>query len=435
MRAHPKNPAALAGFETVALDPARPRHPAAGGLRTASTKEAIVVFNAGSTSLKFGAYAIDEDGKLPLLCRGCIDSMHADPHFAARDAAGKSLASHEWGEGHAIDHKAALRFLIHWLETGLTGIRVAAAGHRMVQGGTRFKGPARLDAEALDYLDSLSAIEPSHEPYNVRGARAFAEAFPGRPQVACFDTSFHRGMPEVAQTYALPQDVRDAGVRHWGFHGISYEYISHQLLAFAPQARRVVVGHLGGGASMCAMLDGRSVETTMGFGDLSGLPMATRCGDVPPDALLYLLRSKLFDDASLEKMLYERSGLLGLSGTSGDMRVLQDSGEPRARFAVEAFVYAMQKTAGAYAAVLGGLDAFVFTAGIGENSASVRAALCERMAWLGVRLDSAANAAGGSCISAPDSAVSVWVIPTDEESMIAQHTLALLRPQVEQHSP
>jgi acetate kinase len=242
-------------------------------------------------------------------------------------------------------------------------------------------------------------------------------------------------MPEVAQTYALPQEVRDAGVRHWGFHGISYEYISRQLPTFAPKAQRVVVAHLGGGASLCAMRDGHSVETTMGFGGLTGLPMATRSGDVPQDALFYLLRSKRFDDASLEKMLYGRSGLLGLSGTSGDMRELQHSDDPRARFAVECFVYAMQKYVGAYAAVLGGLDALVFTAGIGENSAPVRAALCERLAWLGVKLDAAANAAAGPRISTPDSAVSVWVIPTDEERMIAQHTLTLLRPDIGQRSP
>lgn len=389
-------------------------------------KEALVVFNAGSTSLKFGAYAIDTAGALPLLCRGRIDSMQGDPHFVAKNAAGEPLASHEWGEGHAIDHKAALHFLITWIEDHLADTRVAAAGHRVVLGGTRFAAPALLDGEVLDYLESLSIIEPSHQAYNVRGARAFAEAFPGRPQVGCFDTSFHRSMPEVAQTYALPQDVRDAGVRHWGFHGISYEYISRQLPTFAPQSRRVVVAHLGGGASLCALRDGRSVETTMGFGALSGLPMATRSGDVPQDALLFLLRTKRFDEASLEKMLSERSGLLGLSGISGDMRELLDSDDPRAKAAIECFVYAMQKYTGAYASVLGGLDAFVFTAGIGENSAPVRAALCERLGWIGVRLDAAANAAGGPRISTPESSVSVWVIPTDEERMIAQHTLAML---------
>ena len=271
-------------------------------------------------------------------------------------------------------------------------------------------------------------MEPSHQSFNVRGARALAASFPGLPQVACFDNSFHRTMPEVAQIYALPKDVRDAGVRHWGYHGLSYDYISRQVPKFAPEARRVIAAHLGGGASMCAMLDGRSIETTMGFAAVAGLPMATRSGDVPADALFYLLRRKLFDDASLEKMLYERAGLLGLSGSSDDMRALQESTDPAAVAAVAYFVYAMIKYTGAYAAVLGGLDAFVFTAGIGENSAPVRAALCRKLAWLGVTLDERANASNGPRISAPDSRVSVWVIPTNEELMIAQYTLALVRP-------
>jgi acetate kinase len=389
--------------------------------------KAIFVVNAGSTSLKFGAYGVDANGTLPLLCRGQIDNMQGDPHFIAKNAAGKPLDAHEWGEGHTIDHKTALHFVITWLEANLGDRKVIAAGHRVVLGGTRFAAPVRIDSDVLAYLDSLVVMEPSHQPYNVRGARALAEALPGLPQVACFDSSFHRTMPEVAQIYALPKDVRDAGLRHWGYHGISYDYISRQVPIFAPTARRVIAAHLGGGASLCAMLDGKSIETTMGFAGVSGLPMATRSGDVPPDALFYLLRRKLFDDASLEKTLYERSGLLGLSGVSSDMRVLQDSKDPLAVAAVEYFVYAMTKYAGAYAAVLGGLDAFVFTAGIGEKSALVRAALCRKLAWLGMKLDEEANASGGPRISASDSAVSVWVIPTNEELMIAQHTLALIR--------
>jgi acetate kinase len=389
--------------------------------------DALVVFNAGSTSLKFGAYGVDAGGSLPLVCLGRIDSMQGDPHFVVKDASGKPLDAHEWGEAHAVDHRTALQFVISWLEANLAKTKVVAAGHRIVLGGTRFAAPVRIEGDVLDYLESLVLMEPSHQPFNVRGARAFAEAFPGLPQVACFDTSFHRTMPEVAQTYALPREVRDAGVRHWGYHGISYDYISRQVPQCAPGARRVIAAHLGGGASLCAMLDGRSIETTMGFAGLSGLPMATRSGDVPPGALFYLLRSKMYDDASLETMLYERSGLLGLSGISGDMRMLQDNADPRAVAAVDHFVYAMAKFAGAYTAVLGGLDAFVFTAGIGENSAPLRAALCARMAWLGVRLDAAANASNGPLISTPDSKVSVWVIPTNEELMIAQHTLALIR--------
>jgi acetate kinase len=388
--------------------------------------DAILVVNAGSTSLKFAAYGVDAVGSLPLLCGGEIENMQDNPHFVVKDAAGKPLAAHEWGEGHAIDHKTALHFVITWLESNLADMKVVAAGHRVVLGGTRFEAPTRIEGDVLDYLESLTVMEPSHQAFNVRGARALAEAFPGLPQVACFDSSFHRTMPEVAQSYALPQDVRDAGARHWGYHGISYDYISRQVPKFAPRARRVIAAHLGGGASMCAMLDGRSVETTMGFAGVSGLPMATRSGDVPPDLLFYLLRRKLFDDTSLEKMLYERSGLLGLSDSSGDMRVLQESTDPRAVAAVEHFVYAMTKYAGAYAAVLGGLDAFVFTAGIGEHSAPVRAALCAKLAWLGVKLDTQANASGGPRISTQGSGVSVWVIPTDEELMIAQHTRALI---------
>jgi acetate kinase len=234
-------------------------------------------------------------------------------------------------------------------------------------------------------------------------------------------------MPEVAQTYALPEDVREDGVRHWGYHGISYDYISRQVPKFAPAAQRVIVAHLGGGASMCAMVDGKSVETTMGFGAVSGLPMATRSGNVPSGALFYLLRRKLFDDDSLEKMLYERSGLFGLSGISGDMRVLQKSADPRAIAAIDYFAYAMMKYVGAYTAVLGGLDALVFTAGIGERSAPVRAAMCVKLSSMGVKLDEQANASDGPRISTSDSGVSVWVIPTNEELMIAQHTLAFIR--------
>ncbi len=396
--------------------------------------ETVIVFNAGSTSVKFAAYAVDGPVTLTLMNHGQVDGMQTGPQFIAKNAAGATLAAHRFGESHEIVLRTALHYVVTWLEKNIANTKVVAAGHRVVLGGTRFEAPVLIDGDVLTYLDSLVAMEPSHQPYNVRGARALAEAFPGLPQVACFDTSFHRTMPEVAQTYALPQDVRDAGARHWGYHGISYDYISRQVPKYAPGARRVIAAHLGGGASMCAMLDGKSVETTMGFGGLTGLPMATRSGDVPQDLLFYLLRRKLFDDLTLEKMLYERSGMLGLSGTSGDMRLLQESADAPAVAAVEYFVYAMMKYAGAYAAVLGGLDAFVFTAGIGEHSAPVRAALCGKLGWLGVKLDRQDNASGGPRISAPDSGVSVWVIPTNEELMIAQHTLALVRPMEARHA-
>ncbi len=385
---------------------------------------AIAVVNSGSTSLKFALYGA---GCTPanLLCRGVIDSMQTAPHFVVKDKEGMPLAAHEWGEGHAIDHGKALAFAIEWFEKNAPMVKIAAVGHRVVLGGERFDGPVLIDGDVLDYLSSLAGMEPSHQPYNVAAARAISHSFPGLPQVACFDTSFHRTMPEIAQIYALPAEVRHAGVHHWGFHGLSYEYISKQIPKYAPGARRVIVAHLGGGASMCAMLDGRSIETTMGFGALSGLPMATRSGDLPPDALFYLLRSKLYNQAALEKVLHQKSGLLGLSETSSDMREIENNDDPRAKLAFDYFVYSILKYTGTYTAVLGGLDALVFTAGIGENSAKVRAAVCGKLGWLGVALDPAANRKNGPLISAKDSDVSAWVIPTDEELMIATHTQIL----------
>jgi len=388
--------------------------------------DVLLVFNAGSTSLKFAAYAIDGRRELSLDVTGNVDAMQAAPRFAVGDAAGNVLATHAWPAGHPVDHDEALRFAVTWLRGHLADSSIIAAGHRMMLEGPRCDGPMRLDDETLAELDALSALEPSHQPFNVRGARTIAALMPGLPQVACFDSSFHRTMPESARTYALPRDMRDAGVLHQGYHGLSYEYIGDRMRALAPAARRVIVAHLGGGCSLCAMLDGRSIETSMGLAGLSGLPMATRSGDIPPEALLYLLRSQRFDVATLEKALYERSGLLGLSGISGDMRLLQDSAEPQAIKAVRQFVHAMTKYVGAYAAVLGGLDALVFTAGIGERSHQVRSALCAQLASLGVVLDERANLAGGAIVSAPDSRVSVRVIATNEELMIARHTLALL---------
>ncbi|MCC3246065.1 acetate/propionate family kinase [Methylocystis sp. WRRC1] len=386
--------------------------------------QAIVVINSGSTSLKFAGYATGQT--LAVVCRGEVEGMLDHPRFSVSSSDGKVLATHDWGQGQTLDHKGALHFALSWMEQNIAGLKIVAAGHRVVQGGTRFAGPARIDAETLSYLDGLTVIEPSHQPYNVQGVKAIALAFPALPQVASFDTSFHHNMPEAAKTYAVSKTLRDAGVRHWGYHGISYDYISRQVKKVAPAARRVIAAHLGGGASMCAMLDGRSVETTMAFAGLTGLPMATRSGDVPADVLFYILRRGLLDVAGLEKSLYHDAGLLGLSELSGDMRELQDSKDPRAIAAVDYFVYSMTKYAGAYAAVLGGLDAFVFTAGIGENSASVRAALCEKLSWLAITLDPAANARNAERISTPESRVSVWVIPTNEELMIAEHTASVL---------
>ena len=388
--------------------------------------DALLVFNAGSTSLKFAAYGSDASRAPALKVAGSVEALHSAPAFVVEDAAGRSLARHDWADGHPLAPDEALRFAITWLQGHLSDDRIIAAGHRVMLGGVRFDAPVRVDDDVLAYLDGLCAMEPSHQPFNVSGVRTVAALMPGLAQVACFDSSFHRTLPETARVYALPKDVRDAGVRHWGYHGLSCEYIAERMHELQPAARRVIVAHLGGGSSLCAMLDGLSVETSMGFGGLSGLPMATRSGDLAPEALLYLLKSGLFDVASLETMLYERSGLLGLSGIGGDMRVLQDSAEPGAIFAVKQFVYAMTKYIGSYAAVLGGLDALVFTGGIGEHSHQVRAALCRQLASLGVLLDEDANRAGGAVISAPEGRVSVRVIATNEELMIARHTRALV---------
>ncbi len=396
---------------------------------------ALIVINAGSTSVKFGVYVLNAesaDSPLSLLCRGEVADMQGSPVFQAKNAWAEQIGSHAWGSDQSIDYRAALTHVMNWVKAQFKHVQWAAAGHRVVLGGERFDQPTLCTEDVLTYLDALKAFEPSHQAFNVMGVRALAAMFPGMPQVACFDHAFHRTMPAVAQTYALPQDMRDMGVKHWGYHGLSYDYISQQLPKHVPQAKRVIVAHLGGGASMCAMLNGRSMDTSMGFGGLSGLPMLTRSGDVPPEAIFYLLRSGQFDAAGLEKALYERAGLLGLSGgISDDMRVLQDSTQPAAVAAVAHFVHALCKLTGAYMATLGGLDAFVFTAGIGEHAAKLRAAFCRQLSWLGVKLDEAANAANGPRISALDSSVSVWVIPTNEEWVLAQNTLQFITDQID----
>jgi len=304
-------------------------------------------------------------------------------------------------------------------------VEAAAVGHRVVHGGTVFAGPVRIDCAVLDELEALCPLAPLHEPHNL----AIAHLAPSLPQVACFDTSFHHGQPAVAQRFALPGELHEAGVRRYGFHGLSYDYIASALRERAPAiaSGRVVAAHLGAGASLCAMRDGKSIDTTMGFTALDGLPMATRCGALDPGVILYLLSERGMDARSIEELLYQHSGLLGMSGISGDMRQLLASKDRRAGEAVELFVYRICRELGALAATLGGLDGLVFTAGIGEHASEIRSRVCEGSRWLGVVLDAAANARGEECISAPASRVSVWVIPTDEERMIARQTIEVLR--------
>jgi len=329
---------------------------------------------------------------------------------------------------HPLSQDGALKFIFGWLKAHVTDVQFIVAGHRVVLGGETYGQPVLVTDQVLTDLDALCAFEPSHQPYEVAGIRAVLKASPKMPQVACFDTSFHRTMPKLAQIYALPRKYTEGNLRHWGFHGISYDYISRQIPKHAPDARRVIVAHLGGGCSMCAMLDGRSIETSMGFSAIEGLAMSTRVGEIDAGILLHLMKVDGMDAAAVESLLYKQAGLLGISGISGDMRELEESEAPEAAEAVDYFVYQIVKFVGAYMAVLGGLDALVFTAGIGENAPLVRAKVCEKLGWLGVTLDAAANDNNGPRITTADSRVSVWVVPTNEELMIARHTLALAPP-------
>jgi acetate kinase len=388
---------------------------------------AFVVINAGSTSVKFAAYTAANDAdSLALVCRGQLDGIGSQPSFAAKNAKGELVDAKTWNNERRFDREDALKFVITWLERHDAGLKVVAVGHRVVQGGVAHERPALVDNKVLEELEKLVPIVPSHQPFELETIRALAKAYPALRQVAVFDTSFHRTMPPVAQRYALPEAVLGNEIRHWGYHGISYDYISRTLPRYAPKARRVIVAHLGGGASICAMLDGKSVDTSMGFSAIDGLPMATRCGEIDPHIPVFLLNSKRYSAMEVETLLNQKSGLLGLSGISGDMRVLKASTAPAAEAAIDHLVYRIVKFVGAYTAVLGGLDAFVFTAGIGENDAQLRAKVLAKLAWMGAKLDSDANDRHGPRISAEDSKISVWVIPTDEELMIARHTAAMV---------
>jgi acetate kinase len=389
-------------------------------------EKGILVINAGSTSVKFSAYSCSAAKSLDLVCGGQVEGIGSQPSFVAKDSKGKPIDAHDWEDAHPLDQEGAVKFIVAWLETHQRDLEIAAVGHRVVQGGPAYPGPVLVDETVISELEKLEEIEPSHQPFEVDAIRAFAKANPKLPQVAAFDTAFHRTMPAVAQRYALPAAVAGNLIRRWGFHGISYRYISRALPRYAPTARRAIVAHLGGGASMCAMLDGKSMDTSMGLGALDGLPMATRCGAIDPEILLFLLKERKYTAIDLETLLYKKSGLLGLSGVSEDMRKLKDSKAASAAEAIDYFVYQIVKFAGAYTAVLGGLDAFVFTAGIGENDPPLRAAVVEKLAWLGAKLDVDANNRNGPRISTEDSKVSFWVIPTNEELMIAQHTAALV---------
>jgi acetate kinase len=392
-----------------------------------SSPGTVLVLNAGSSSLKFQTFSF-ADGALQGRLRGQIEGIGSDARASARDAWGTVVLDEDLDDAAMRDAGAALEWLTGWMDTRLAGHEIVAVGHRVVHGGANFAAPVRVDREVLRELEALIPLAPLHQPPNLAPIRRMLDARPQLPQVACFDTAFHRTQPMEAQLFAIPRHYYDQGVRRYGFHGLSYEYIARRLEAVAPEAAagRTVVAHLGSGVSMCALHQGRSVATTMGFSALDGCPMGTRPGSLDPGVVLYLLREGGLSLDDVETLLYRRSGLLGLSGIGSDMRELQESSDPNAKLAIDYFVYRLARELGGLAAAMGGLDALVFTAGIGENSPAIRERVCHRAEWLGIHIDHAANASGGPRISRGDSPVSVWRLPTNEERMIAEHTCATL---------
>jgi acetate kinase len=386
-----------------------------------------LILNAGSSSLKFCVVRRPEATGWRLECRGQIEGIGSSPHFKAKDCDGGTLADQKLDTA-ATDGRKALNALAEWLRSRYGGARVLGVGHRVVHGGPRFAEPVVVNPDVLAELHRLIPLAPLHQPYNLAAIEAVTEHLPEVRQVACFDTSFHRGQPEVAELVALPREICKNGLQRYGFHGLSYEYIASVLPEVAPEIAngRVIVAHLGSGASLCAMKAGKSVDSTLGFTALDGLCMGTRPGATDPGVILYLFQNLGLTPKDVETILYKKSGLLGISGISNDMRDLMTSEDRSARLAVDYFVYQTSKQIGALAAVLGGIDGLVFTAGIGENSADIRQRICQSSAWLGIELDEGTNAQRGPRISTPESKVSAWVIPTNEELMIARHTGRLL---------
>jgi acetate kinase len=388
--------------------------------------DVALVLNAGSSSLKFAVYRRLAAAPWQLSARGQIAGIGNDSRMSARDGAGAVLPTPHTG-GSIKDGSAALKLVTGWLRSSFDGGRIVGVGHRVVHGGPRH-GPTIVTPDVMAELRALLPLAPLHQPYNLAAIEEIASLLPGVPQVACFDTSFHRGQSAVVQLVPLPREIRRDGVQRYGFHGLSYEYIASVLPDTAPAiaSGRVIVAHLGSGASMCALARGRSVDSTLGFTALDGLCMGTRPGAVDPGVVLHLFQALAMSPAQVEDLLYKKSGLLGISGISNDMRQLLASESPDAKLAIDYFVYRAAKEVGALAAVLGGIDGLVFTAGIGENSAEIRRRICQASAWLGIELDDAANAQHAPRISAAGSRASAWMIPTNEELMIARHTGRLL---------
>jgi acetate kinase len=386
-----------------------------------------LVLNAGSSSLKYAVFQRPPGEEWMVPARGQVDGLGSTPRFRASDRAG-TLIAEETLDSSVKDGSSALEYLAQWLRNRFGPARLLGVGHRVVHGGARFAGPVVVTPQILEELKALIPLAPLHQPHNLAAIETVAARLPGVPQVACFDTSFHRGQSAVAEVVPLPLEVREKGVQRYGFHGLSYEFIALMLPMVAPDIARsrVIVAHLGSGASLCAMNGGKSVDSTFGFTALDGLCMGTRPGTIDPGVVLFLVQQLGLSASEIEAMLYKRSGLLGLSGISSDMRVLAKNPDPPAQLAVEYFVYQAVKQIGALTAVLGGLDGLVFTAGIGENSPEIRRRICEGCRWIGVELDNEANDHNRARISVRKSRVATWVIPTNEELMIARHTGELL---------
>lgn len=387
--------------------------------------KAIVVLNAGSSSIKFALY--DAAGEHSLLFRGQVEGIGVAPHFKVHDAHGETCSERSWPAAE-FDHWTATKEILKTGAELLRGAPVIGVGHRVVHGGTRYAAPVRVDDTVLDALATLVPLAPLHQPHNLAPIRTIAEHAPHIPQVACFDTAFHRGQAQVAQLFGLPRQFTEEGIRRYGFHGLSYEYIVTRMREIAPHIARsrLIIAHLGNGASICAVRDGRSVASTMGFTAVDGLLMGTRCGAIDPGVIIYLMDRYKMDARAIEDLIYRKSGLLGVSGISSDMRSLRGSPDRAAAEAIALFVYRIRREIGSLAAALGGVDALVFTAGIGENDVATRAEVVEGCGWLGLTLDAVRNAAGAGRISADTSRVEGWVIPTDEERMIAHHTARVL---------
>jgi acetate kinase len=386
-----------------------------------------LVLNAGSSSLKFCVFTREKTEGWQVGARGQIEGIGTSPRLTAKDARGEKLTDEKL-QLSVRDAPAAIEVLGKWLRSRFASAPIVGVGHRVVHGGPRYAGPTIVTREILAELTELTPLAPLHQPHNLGPIAAVFDRLPDVPQVAVFDTSFHRGHTAVASLVPLPREVRQGGVERYGFHGISYEYIASVLPQVAPEIAdsRVIVAHLGSGASLCALRDRKSIDSTMGFTALDGLCMGTRPGALDPGVVLYLFQNLGLSVKQVEETLYKKSGLLGISGISNDMRDLLERTEPEAQLAIDYFVYRVAKEIGALAAVLGGIDALVFTAGIGENSPEIRRRISAASAWLGIELDFEANAAGGPRISKPRSAASCWVIPTNEELMIAHHTSTLL---------